>query len=137
MRFGDMSLADMPAINFYGNWEAPRVENHQEHSIKVLRDFKPPEAESIYQFNPRDIKMSYLYIQVLKKQRGEDALIDLTNEITRRLKVQQVFKRLVEKHGLSDSKMHFVPRNYECLRAMIDTYQKECSPIMDFDLEYI
>ena len=84
--------------------------------------------------------MNFLYSQVITRHGGEDAQIGLTNEVTRRMKVDNVFEKLEPTKTLKtlkDSPTAFRPRNFGCLRKLMATYADHCGPMTDYDLQYV
>lgn len=70
--------------------------------------------------------------------RGEDAQIDFANEITRRMKVDNIFVKIAASLGLVDvsTETHVFPTNFDCLSSLIESYKSNCGPLHDYDLQY-
>lgn len=83
----------------------------------------------------RDAKMHHLYAH-LQTEGGHKVSIDLSSEINSRMRIDHVFEDLVP-HTLRDSSEPVLPRNFECLKNSMNTYEKFCGKMSDYDLKYV
>jgi hypothetical protein len=89
--------------------------------------------------NTRDAKLHHLYAKTSTKG-GHKVQLDLNTEVTRRMRVDHVFEDFaninVDDHGLQAA--HFpLPRNFECLKTLMNTYSTYCTRMEDYDLKYV
>jgi len=85
--------------------------------------------------NSRDAKLSFLYNRVLNHP-SEKSHKDLATEISRRMNIDRVFT-LFAGAELTDDQEFPLPRNFECLRSMINTYETSCGKFDEYDLKYV
>lgn len=83
----------------------------------------------------RDAKMHHLYSS-LQTKGGHKVTIDLSSELNQRMRTDHVFEDLVP-HNLRASLQSVKPRNFECLKASMNTYERHCGKMSDYDLKYV
>jgi hypothetical protein len=72
---------------------------------------------------------------MMEKLGGEDIQIAFSNEITNRMKVDNLFARLAGLFGISEETIQAaVPTDFECLDSLISTYSRACGRMSDYDL---
>ncbi len=83
----------------------------------------------------RDAILNYLYARVMTTG-SHEAHLDMQEELTKRMKADHVFESF---HGkaLTDSQDFPLPRNFDCLRATMSSYETHCERFSDYSLKYV
>lgn len=83
----------------------------------------------------RDAILNYLYARVMTEG-SHEAHLDMSEELTKRMKADHIFENI---HGkaLSASDVTPLPRNFDCLRKTMDTYETHCERFTDYSLKYV
>lgn len=63
--------------------------------------------------------------------------LDLSTELNRRMKIDHVFEELGGHNLLSQNSIEPLPRNFDCLRNLMNTYETHCGRMDDYDLKYV
>jgi len=85
--------------------------------------------------NSRDATLNYLYARVMT-QGTPEAHLALQEEITSRMKADHIFEEFAG-HKLSEEGEFPLPRNFDCLRTTMDTYESSCGRFTDYSLKYV
>lgn len=86
----------------------------------------------------RDIKLNHLYA-VVQRRKSHKAQLDLSFEVTSRMRADHVF----EAFKVSTGTNHYAangpvrPRNFDCLKTLVNTYDKNCGKMDDYSLQYV
>lgn len=65
------------------------------------------------------------------------AQLDLAMELQRRMRVDHTFEEFKSLSGVIDDNKSVLPRNFECLRKLIDVYELHCEKMDEYDLKYV
>lgn len=82
----------------------------------------------------RDARFHHLYAH-LQEKGGHKLHLDMTSELTARMRIDHVFEDFMPKHLRASGSV--VPTNFECLKDLIDTYEEECGKLGDYGLKYV
>lgn len=150
MRYGDVDFKAEPVGNFYGVLDLPEVvesikaENFfrkifsqkkaQSTQSKVLsaEEIEQSKRNHLSATSSRDIKLNHLYATV-SSRKSHSAQLDLSYEITRRMRVDHTFESFAESHGL-EAEASVLPRNFDCLKTLVKTYDSACGKLEDYSL---
>jgi len=83
----------------------------------------------------RDNQLHYLYNKVLNSG-SQDAQMELMQELKDRMRADSVFEAFVGS-PLSEVEEFPLPRNFECLRAAVETYESACGKLSDYALKHV
>jgi hypothetical protein len=62
----------------------------------------------------------------------------LTAELNRRMRVDHVFEEFTSKGAPQNVDDSLVPKNFQCLKRLMEVYEKSCGSKMDeYDLQYV
>ena len=142
MHYGDQSFMHYPVGNYYGvlNELEKKEEmffNRLFNKAKVALDrTRDDNTKHITAIDSRDAKMHHLYA-VVSERKSHRAQLDLTSEITYRMRVDHTFELFLRLSQKSEQTEYVLPRNFECLKNLIDTYERECGQIEDYALQYL
>ena len=101
-----------------------------------LQAIKSPKTNNV---NSRDAELNYLYNRVMKFG-GEQAHLELRDEINHRLFVDKLFKDAFPTHFGPDAdlaELTVQPRNFNCLRYLMDSTENNCGKFSDYSLKYV
>jgi len=145
MRYGDLDFKAEPVGNFYGILDLPEVITAKAENFfrKLFSQSKKLSTEVIEESkrthmtatSSRDIKLHHLYATVSTKK-SHAAQLDLSYEITRRMRVDHTFESFAESHGLTAGTT-VLPRNFDCLKTMMNTHDTACGKMDDYSLQYV
>ena len=145
MRYGDLDFKTEPVGNFYGNMDLPTISSTEKTFFNKLfvqaRQLSEEQVvdsarSHITATSSRDIKLHHLYATVSTKK-SHAAQLDLSYEITRRMRVDHTFESFAESHGLSATDAPVLPRNFDCLKTLVSTYDSSCGKLEDYSLQYV
>jgi len=66
--------------------------------------------------------------------------IDMSSEINDRMRADHVFESFVGNSlegDIEDGTMFPAPRNFDCLKSMVNLYEEHCGKFTDYALKYI
>jgi len=67
-----------------------------------------------------------------------EAHLALQEEITQRMKADHIFEEFMGHKLDKESEKTFpLPRNFDCLRTTMDTYEGACGKFTDYSLKYV
>jgi len=146
MRYGDLDFKAEPVGNFYGTLDLPEVVSAKAENFfrklfsQAKKSVSAEEVETsqrahISATSSRDIKLHHLYATVSTKK-SHSAQLDLSYEITRRMRVDHTFETFAESHGLQAGAV-VLPTNFDCLKTMMKTYDSTCGKMEDYSLQYV
>jgi hypothetical protein len=52
------------------------------------------------------------------------------------MRVDHTFESFAESHGLS-AEVSVLPRNFDCLKTLVNTYDSACGKLEDYSLQYV
>lgn len=146
MRFGDMNFIKEPVGNFYGNLNLPAIDEatgffdilfSQARSLQSELLESPRDARRhISAVSSRDIKLNHLYA-VVQRRKTHKAQLDLTFEVTKRMRVDHVFEAFNIASAANQHDSTPVVRNFDCLKALIGTFEDACERLDDYSLQYV
>lgn len=156
MRYGDLHFTKEAVGNFYGNLDLPAAEETVEpgffdllfNQAKLqvgLEQALPNTFETHHKrrhvsaVSSRDIKLNHLYA-VVQRKKSHKAQLDLSMEITQRMKVDHIFEAFNSATGanrLAESEEPTVVSNFDCLKVLMTTYEKECGKMDDYSLQFV
>lgn len=84
----------------------------------------------------RDAKIHHLYARVMQNG-NHKAHLDLSSEINYRMRVDHVFQEFASLSVANDFNGYHEPRNFDCLRLLIDTFEQACGKFDDYSLKYV
>ncbi|TNV79357.1 hypothetical protein FGO68_gene122 [Halteria grandinella] len=121
---------------------------------QLLHPFQTPYSPELHSFNrhasainARDTKIHYLMsrITMLRAKQNPDESdmirlhklsLALTMELHRRMRVDHVFEEFVAK-GDRDTTTYIPPKNFKCLKRLMEVYERSCGNKMDeYELQY-
>lgn len=144
MRYGQQTFTKEPIGNFQGNFDdASLLETTPKFFERLVKKAKKEVSDAhttetrkhLATVSSRDAKMHHLYSK-LQTTAGHKITIDLSSELNARMRTDHVFEELVPKH-LRASSTPVRPRNFECLKQAVSTYEKQCGKFSDYDLKYV
>lgn len=147
MRYGQQTFTSEPIGNFQGNFndaslksEAPtffdRLLKKAKKEVSDAIKATPVDAKKhISAVSSRDAKMHHMYSK-LQSAPGHKITLDLSTELNQRMRTDHIFEDLVP-HHLRASADPVRPRNFDCLKSAVNTYEKHCGRFSDYDLKYV
>lgn len=141
MRYGQTSFAAEPIGNFQGNFNDAAVkadsffQSFIRKAKRQIADEAIDEDKHMSAVHSRDAKLHHLY-STLQSKGGHKITIDLSSELNARMRTDHVFEDLVPQY-LRDSQTIIRPRNFDCLKEAVNTYEKFCGKFSDYDLKYV
>lgn len=139
MRYGSLEFAAEPIGNFQGNHDdpfvTPSIAERFFKRAKLQASLNPQDIrKSISTVSSRDAKLHHLYAH-LQEKGGHRVHLDMTTEITDRMRIDHVFEDFLPMHLRASERV--LPTNFECLRGLMDTYENTCGPLGDYGLKYV
>jgi len=140
MRYGDLEFKSEPVGNFYGTSDLPASPSSEAFFNKVFSKARQLAAEPVDErkhmtaTSSRDIKLHHLYATVATKK-SHKAQLDLSYEVTSRMRVDHVFESFKPEGLQAGEKV--LPRNFDCLKTLMNTYDKTCGKMDDYSLQYV
>jgi hypothetical protein len=150
MKYGQMTFTQEPIGNFQGNFNdavvtptEPKVPTFFEKLVKKAKRevtdaspvFVPADPKQhISAVHSRDAKLHHLY-STLQTKPGHKISIDLSSELNSRMRTDHVFEDLVPESVIRSATVK--PRNFDCLKESVNTYEKHCGKLSDYDLKYV
>jgi hypothetical protein len=137
MRFGDLDFKKEPVGNFYGSLDEPSLPekaffNRLFAQKQELTDgYHVDGKKHMTALSSRDAKLHHLYATTTQKK-SHKAQLDLTFEITKRMRTDHVFESFAPQ-GLQAG-TPILPRNFDCLKTLMKSYDKECGKMDDYSL---
>jgi legumain len=144
MKYGSQTFTAEPIGNFQGNLDEPAITPSAPSFFDKLIKKATRQLSAPVQVDPkkhmsaissRDAKMHHLYSS-LQTKGGHKVAIDLSSELNQRMRTDHVFEDLVP-HNLRASLQSVKPRNFECLKTSMSTYERHCGKMSDYDLKYV
>ena len=147
MRYGDLEFIKEPVGNFYGNLDLPSLEESINpegffdllfNKAKLQTGLETPvdTKRHISAVSSRDIKLNHLY-SVVQRKKSHKAQLDLSAEITRRMQVDHIFEDFQRSAATQAVNGPVRPRNFDCLKALVSTYDKSCGKMDDYSLQFV
>lgn len=59
----------------------------------------------------------------------------MAEEINTRMKIDHIFESILPTHLRSSETV--LPRNFDCLKSLMDTYESACGKLGDYGLKYV
>ncbi|CDW88179.1 peptidase c13 family protein [Stylonychia lemnae] len=97
--------------------------------------------------NSRDIKLHYLYTRIfLDNYESPIYQLDLNQELNNRMRVDYVFEHFKNrvnqdpqnKNDIIVPRQSVLPRNFDCLRQLVEAYEGQCGHQMDeYEMQYV
>jgi hypothetical protein len=137
MRFGDLDFKAEPVGNFYGTLDEPALPekaffNRLFAQKQELTDgYHPDGKKHMTALSSRDAKLHHLYATTTQRK-SHKAQLDLTFEVTKRMRTDHVFEAFAPQ-GLQAG-TPILPRNFDCLKTLMKSYDKECGKMDDYSL---
>ena len=147
MRYGDLKFINEPIGNFMGNLNLnetrvdffERMFNKAKEQVKEITGLEfsksSMDQKLISAVNSRDIKLNHLYAKV-QRQNSHKAQLELSQELSKRMRSDYVFEKFIELTGI-DASEKVLPNDFDCLKEVIDTHDKECGKFDDYSLKYV
>jgi len=66
----------------------------------------------------------------------EEARAAFTTEVNRRKQIDHQFSAFAQSVHNADSFELMAPKDFDCLRMMVDTYTEFCGPFNDYEMKY-
>ena len=114
-----------------------QMSNYVSEAQTAIKAIKAPKKNSVV--NSRDAKLHYLFNRV-QKAGGEQAHQDLKDEIDHRMFVDKLFAEAFPKHFGPDAdlvELTVQPKDYECLRFLMENTENNCGKFSDYSLKYV
>jgi hypothetical protein len=114
MRYGDLEFKSEPVGNFYGNLDLPAIDSEgmpvgyfevlfNKAKLQVGLEQAMPEPvdprKHVSTVSSRDAKLNHLYT-IVQRRKSHKAQLDLSFEITNRMRVDHVFEAFAESTGV-------------------------------------
>jgi len=114
-----------------------QTKNVIHHKIKTRKHVDPNDSA----VDSRDVKLTYLTeeakISLGEGMVGAEANKRLDAEVQHREKTRAIFEAVFPEQFKSKSELIVEPENYNCLRYLVDTHDKFCTPFEDYSLKYV
>lgn len=152
MRYGDLEFKSEPVGNFYGNLDLPSIFDDETregffetlfNKAKLqtgLEQAIPDEYDAkkhVSAVSSRDAKLNHLY-SVVQRKKTHKAQLDLSYEVTNRMRVDHVFESFNHATGadkaFAAANGSVRPTNFECLKQMVAAYDQACGKMDDYSL---
>jgi len=65
-----------------------------------------------------------------------EAHIELQEELTHRIKADKIWEKIVGEKPDFAQDFH-LPKNFDCLKALVNTYESSCEKFSDYSLKYV
>lgn len=144
MKYGQQSFTNEPIGNFQGNFNDAAISPKKAANFfeRVLKTAKKQLTDAplvdtkkhISAVHSRDAKMHHLY-STLQTKPGHKITIDLSTELNARMRTDHTFEDLVDEDEIRNSSL--LPRDFNCLKEAVNTYEKHCGKLSDYDLRYV
>jgi legumain len=134
LKFGDQSIAKQSIWNFMGAKKSNSVRNIFDNLFlndELVTDEAPVSDPS--GIKPTDKRLNHLYYKVIRNGGGHKAELDLMEELNHRIRVDHTFSSFDYYLNLAD--VSDETTNYDCLRALVGTYEKHCGVFRDYVFE--
>jgi hypothetical protein len=144
MRYGDLDFKNEVVGDFYGDLDvssSPVVKSSATFFDKLFRNARSLSStpkktlqdpkKHISATSSRDIKLHHLYSTVATKKTHK-AQLDLSAELTQRMRVDHVFEAFQPTELRSSTTV--LPRNFDCLKTLMNTYESACERMDDYSL---
>lgn len=105
--------------------------------LKAKRQLGSPVDDArrlISTVSSRDAKLHHLYSR-LQEKGGHKVHLDMTSELTQRMRIDHVFEDFMPKHLRASEPV--LPKNFDCLKELIETYEENCDKLGDYGLKYV
>lgn len=79
--------------------------------------------------NTRDAKMHHLFAKVSNTKGNHKAQLDLSSEITRRMRVDHVFEqfgKINDDPAIAAQEVFPLPTDFACLKKLLNAYETQC-----------
>ena len=147
MRYGSLKFVNEPIGNFIGNQnlEAPEEESFFETIFQKAKEitgietspYEVDERKIRSSVNSRDIKLNHLHAKVQRKN-SEAAQKALQAEINKRIRADHAFEIFAAATGINaENNQVVLPRNFECLKAVMSAHDNSCGKFDDYSLQYV
>ena len=148
MRYGDLDFVKEPVGNFYGNLNLPAIDETPATGFfdilftkaKLATGLEAPEVtdarQHISAVRSRDIKLNHLYA-VVQRKKSHKSQLDLSFEINKRMLTDHVFESFRIATGVTSAISEVLPRNFDCLKALVATFDEQCGKMDDYSLQYV
>jgi len=100
----------------------------------VDNEAKKDDKRHISAINSRDAILHHLYAKTMNKPTHK-AHLDLASEVNSRMRSDHVFEDFAGE--LNDNQTFPAPRNFDCLKYLINTYDEQCGGFDDYSLKYV
>jgi legumain len=129
-KFGDFSFTKESIFEFQGDKDDTT-------KLKKQAPLKEGKKESGVEISSRDAKFHHLYAKALEHPTHKNNL-ELQQEINHRMETDLAFQQFAS-IALLDTEKEVTVTDYGCLRAMINTYESQCShgKMSDYELKYV
>lgn len=137
MRYGTLSFTNEAIGEFEGDLDASEEKFLDRIFGRELKNKSRPHLNPDRHsstVSSRDAKLHHLYAKV-SENGNHKAHIDLSTELNHRMRVDEVFAEF--KGHLLGAEQYYAPQNFECLRALVNTYKQSCGPLEDYSLKYV
>ena len=85
----------------------------------------------------RDAKLNHLYSKVMEEPSHTHHL-ELSEELNKRMRADNVFEQFAKGFPVTEMNEEWPsPTKFECLRALMDTYEEHCGKMDDYSLKYV
>lgn len=144
LQWGDLSWTSEP-IGFFESAKVAKkksfidlMKNMGKDILNEVLDLDALEIamKNDHAIDSRDIKMHFLYQQVMTNPTPENHQA-LKEEITHRMKVDQIFQTAFP-HHMEAIENHTtpLPTDFECYRNLIKSYEDKCMDVSEYSLKY-
>lgn len=138
MKYGQETFTKEPIGNFQGSNDDAELTMMFERmlSSKTVQQIEP--NRHISTVNTRDAKLNHLYA-TLSTRGGQIAHLDLATELNVRMRVGRVVEKLTPRGGLraNSEDGHLLPKNFDCLKTLMATYESSCGKMSDYELQFV
>lgn len=153
MRYGDLEFDKEPVGNFYGNLDLPAMTESSTGFFDVLfskakllqtgleqalpSDETVDTKKHLSAVSSRDVKLNHLYA-VVQRKKSHKAQLDLSFEVTQRMRVDHVFEAFNTATGAaSQANGPLRVSNFDCLKTLVSAYDNACGRFDDYSLQYV
>jgi legumain len=133
MEYGQTTFKQEVVGDFQGDLDIPMAKIFN-RLVSKAKQAKRSHLRQTFTVDSRNAKLASLYGNVMHNP-SHNAHLELQEEITHRMKVDHIWEKIVGKIDF-DQEFH-LPRNFPCLKALVNTYQTSCGAFSDYSLKYV
>jgi len=147
LQWGDLSFYNEFLAEFHGTHDKAIMSKKKtakewwhsikHHAKKWIKSEVKHAANEVTGIDSRDVNLHQMYFNVTQDPSVEN-MNELAEELKMRAAVDSRFMKLYPKHlEAINSKTTPLPTDFDCLRAMVSTYETECEKLNDYSLKWV